>query len=370
MDRCGGSIRYCPDKEEWFFWDGHFWTARRWAIVELAKKTVRTMHLERNHILKLSERHPESWELLGSQADALHKWAMRSEGEARITAMIHLAESDSRIIANAEDFDKNPWLLNASNGVIELRTGRLLPHRPDMLLMKNTGQIYDPDARCDRWQKFLKEVFEPHPEAITFLQKAVGYTLTGDTREECVFVLIGDGRNGKSTVLEVMQQILGSYGGVAEIEAFLVAHRNSLREDIADLQGRRYVSVQEPPLTSTFSESTLKWLSGGDRLRARRLWEHAHEFQPSHKLWFAVNRLPAIRRDDFAAWSRIRLIPFDVSFRGREDRELKHELTSEANGILRWAVHGCLMWQKTGLGSSFGVNTPGRNLQIVGHGVA
>jgi putative DNA primase/helicase len=153
-------------------------------------------------------------------------------------------------------------------------------------------------------------------------------------------------------LINVLHDLLGSYGGVAEIETFLISHHGSLREDIADMQGRRFISAQEPALTGAFAEGKLKWLSGGDMLRARRLYAHAQEFPPSHKLWLAVNRLPELRKDDPAAWSRLRLIPFDVSFARKPDRELKPKLRGELSGILNWALQGCLMWQRVGLGSA------------------
>jgi putative DNA primase/helicase len=352
VDHHGESIRFCGDKREWFVWNGCRWTADQGAVVQLAKKTIRAMQVERNHLLSQSEYYPDGWEILRRHADGLSNWAKRSEGVARIIAMLRLAESDPRVTIGSQDFDRDSWVLNLRNGTIDLRSARFREHKPEELLTKVAGPTYEPDARCDRWQRFLEEVFEPHPEVIPFLQKAIGYTLTGDTREECVFVLRGTGRNGKSTLIGVLHQLFASYGGVAEIETFLASRRSALREDIADMCGRRFVSAQEPMMTGMFAESTLKWLSGGDRLRARRLYEHAQEFHPTHKLWLAVNRLPALRMDDCAAWSRLRVIPFDVSFTNKADRELKHELQSELSGILRWALHGCLLWQKTGLGST------------------
>ena len=366
VDMYLNTIRFCPQTRAWFVWDGHRWQANDGLIVQLAKNTVRTILKERKHVLKLAERYPENWEFLRPQADALHKWATHSEGDARIAAMIHLAKTDPRVSVKPEDFDTDPWLLDARNGTIDLRTGRLHPHSPERLITRNTGQRYEPDAHCDRWQIFLQQVFESRSTTIPFIQKAIGYTLTGETREECIFLLVGSGRNGKSTLLGALHQALGSYGGIAEIETFLVSSRSSLREDIADMQGKRFISAQEPALSGMFAENTLKWLSGGDRLRSRRLYEHAREFQPTHKLWLALNRLPNLRRDDPAVWSRLHVIPFDTSFRGREDRNLKHQLQSELGGILTWAVHGCLMWQQEGLGTSFSLpELPVRQVESV-----
>jgi putative DNA primase/helicase len=314
------------------------------------------MQQEQMLILSQSDRDPAAYELLRNRAEAIAKWERRSEAAPQIAGMLRLAESDPRVSVEPEDFDKSSWVLNLSNGTIDLDSARLREHRPEELLTKVAGPEYQPNAQCPRWERFLAEVFEPHPEIIPFIQKAIGYSLTGDTREECVFVFVGRGRNGKSTCLRVLHQLLGNYGGVAEIDTFLASRGTALREDIADMRGRRFVSAQEPVMNVAFAEATLKWLSGGDRLRARRLYEHAQEFLPTHKLWLAVNRLPRLRFDDLAAWSRLRVIPFDVSFEKRADRQLKFELQRELSGILRWALSGCRLWQQTGLGSAASID--------------
>jgi putative DNA primase/helicase len=352
IDQHSGCLRFCRASHQWFIWTGYRWIGDRDAAVQLAKKTVRAMQQERKQIAGQSDRNPGDWELLRRRADALGKWATHSEGAAQIGAMLRMAESDPRLSVVPADFDRNPWLLCVQNGSIDLDSGGFREHRPEELLTKFAGATYQADAQCPRWERFLDEVFEPHPEVIPFLRRAIGYTLTGDTREECVFVLVGSGRNGKSTLIGLLHGLFGDYGGVAEMDTFLASRGNALREDIADMRGRRFVSSQEPTINSAFAEATLKWVSGGDRIRARRLYEHAQEFQPTHKLWLAVNRVPTLRANDSAAWSRLRVIPFDVSFAGRINRELKVELNSELTGILRWAVKGCLLWQRDGLGST------------------
>lgn len=333
----------------WYAWDGRRWVADDGVAVQLAKKTVRAIHHERKQMVTESEFYAEGWETLRRRAEALAQWETRSEGAARITAMLRMAESDPRLSVTAQDFDRDPWVLNLNNGTIDLEFGRFREHRPEELLTKVAGPEYQASAQCPRWEKFLREVFEPHPAMISFIQKAMGYTLTGDTREECVFVLVGSGRNGKSTLIGILDRLLGEYAGLAEMDTFLVTRGSYLREDIADMRGRRLVSAQEPAITGTFAEASLKWTSGGDKLRARRLYEHAQEFQPCHKLWLGMNHLPAIRSDDHATWNRLRVIPFDVCFEHRADRELKIKLLEELSGILRWALKGCIRWQREGL---------------------
>ncbi len=350
VDQHGDCMRFCAPKRQWFVWNAVGWAADRGAAVQLAKKTARTIRQERVQILSRAESDNGDWDATRRQADALTKWANRSEGSAQITAALRMAESDPRISVTPEEFDSFPWVLNLSNGTIELGPGILREHRPQELLTKIAGAEYSPNAECPRWKKFLKEVFEPHPDIIPYLQRAVGYSLTGETREECVFVLVGNGRNGKSTLISVLHHLLGEYAGVAEMDAFLTSGAGKLREDIVDMRGRRFVSAQEPLINSAFAEATIKWVSGGDKLRARRLYEHAQEFQPTHKLWLAMNRIPTLRLDDHAAWSRLRIIPFDRSFTNTCDRELKLDLRDELSGILRWALDGCIAWQRVGLG--------------------
>jgi len=351
IDQYGEAMRFCPAMRQWFVWNGDQWVADYGRAVQLAKKTVRSMQQERNLLLNQAERDPLDFDVFRSRAEAIAKWATRSESALRIASMLRLAESDPRISVASDDFNKDHWLLNLSNGTVELKSGSFREHRPPDLLTKSAGPPYIRGAKCPRWERFLDEVFEPHPELIPFLQKAVGYTLTGDIREECVFVLVGKGRNGKSTFLRVLHELLGEYGGIAQMETFLRTGGRVLREDIADMRGRRLVSAQEPALTGIFAEAILKWLSGGDQLRARRLYEHDQEFHPTHKLWFAMNRLPTIPSGDVAAWARLRIIPFDVCFNKMENRQLKYELHREISGILHWALSGCLSWQQNGLGS-------------------
>jgi putative DNA primase/helicase len=349
VDQHGDCVRYCAVKRQWLVWNGIKWAADEGAAMQLVKKTVRAMRVEHKQVLADSECDAGDWESARRQAEALARWANRSESAAQISATLRLAQSDPRVTVDPGEFDRSPWLLNLSNGCVDLRSGKLREHRAEDLLTKIAGAEYQSRARCPRWKRFLSEIFKPYPDIIPYLQKAIGYALTGETYEECVFVLLGSGRNGKSTLIGVIHELVGDYGGVAEMDTFLAGGSSYLREDLADMRGRRFVSAQEPLLSGRFAEATLKWVSGGDKLRARRLYEHAQEFQPTHKLWLAMNRLPALRSDDEAAWSRLRVIPFEVSFAGREDTDLKAELRTETNGILKWALEGCLLWQRDGL---------------------
>ena len=248
------------------------------------------------------------------------------------------------------EMDADPWLLCVSNGVVNLQTGELRPHDRDDLISKLAPVRFTPDASAPRWKRFLAEVFEPHPDLVPFLQRAVGYSLTGSTREECLFLLHGTGRNGKGTLIKLIDDVLGNYAGTADFSTFVQRRDDSgPRDDIAHMAGKRFVSAQESREGAPLAESLLKWLTGGDKVRARRLYEKPWQFTPTHKIWLATNHRPQVRGTDPAIWSRIKLVPFDVTFEGREDRNLKDALVGEREGILAWCVVGCLAYLRDGL---------------------
>jgi putative DNA primase/helicase len=337
--RHGADVRFVHDWNRWLVWDGIRWKPDDTAsVMRLAKETVRAIYAEASRV----------------SDDALRKdtasWARRSETATGLTAMLRLAQSEPGVPVVPDQLDSDRWLLNVPNGTVDLRSGELRPNRRDDLLTKLAPVTFDPQATCPRWEKFLGEVFEPHPDIIPFIQRALGYSLTGDTREECLFLLHGTGRNGKGVLLRTVALKLGDYAGTADFSTF-VARSNDAgpRDDVANLRGKRFVSAQESREGAALAESLIKWLTGGDLVRARRLYENSSEFDPTHKLWLASNHKPTIRGTDAAIWTRIKLIPFDVSFEGREDRTLKVVLEDELPGILAWAVRGCLDWQREGL---------------------
>ena len=335
----GTDIRYCHLRKKWLCWDGTRWIVDATAEgVRRAKATVRSIYGEAAAIDDDISR------------KATAKWAHESERAERIAAMMKLAQSESGVPVLPEELDSDRWLLNCINVTVDLHTGKPLPHQRECLITKLAPVEYDPATKCPRWLRFLKEIFEQHPDIIPFIQRAVGYSLTGDTREECLFLLWGTGRNGKGTFIKTVATALGDYAGTADFSAFVPRHSDrGPRDDIANMMGKRFVSAQESREGAALAESLVKWLTGGDRVRARLLYENSYEFDPAHKIWLATNHKPVVRGTDPAFWSRIKLIPFEVSFEGREDRTLKQTLLDELPGILAWAVEGCIQWQREGL---------------------
>jgi putative DNA primase/helicase len=337
-----GDAHFHQQANEWLVWDGTRFAPDETKKVErYAKATIRQLQSD---ALAIEDKETR---------EAALKFALRSESDHGVHALLSRAAAEEGITIGANDLDTDPWLLNVLNGTIDLRTGELRPHSRDDLLSKVAPVRFDPDALCARWTGFLGEVFQPHPDAIPFVQRAIGYSLTGDIREECLLLLHGTGRNGKGTFLKTVQTMLGGdYVSTADFSTFIAARDDrGPRDDVANMRGRRLVVSQEVREGAPLAEATVKWLTGGDRVRARNLYERSSEWLPEFKLWLAVNRRPVIKGTDPGIWSRIRLLPFDVSFEGREDRGLKAALLDELPGILTWAVLGCLEWQRHGLGT-------------------
>lgn len=336
--RHGETIRWVSQWKEWIIWDG-----RRWAkdhtgrITWLAKDTVR-------NILRDAAGAPDQ------DVKTLVKFALQSENQSNLRNLIESAKSEPAIPIEPDVLDVNPWLLNCNNGTIELQTGGLFFHDKNHLNTKIAPVAYDPNASCPTWMAFLFRVMDGRMDLVEYLQRAVGYTLTGDTSEHCLFLLHGAGRNGKSTFIDVVHAMLGSYANTSEFSTWLEKKSDAVRDDLADLQGARFVSASEADSGRRLSEAIVKQASGGDLIKARFLFGKYFSYQPQFKLYLATNHKPVIRGQDNGIWSRIKMIPFEVTIPiGERDKALKFKLFQELPGILAWAMRGCLEWQQRGL---------------------
>jgi putative DNA primase/helicase len=286
-------------------------------------------------------------------ANMIRNFAKHSESKYELDAMIDIAKSLDGIPITPGDCNRDPMLMNCPSGTIDLRTGALAQHRREDLITKMIPVRYDPTAKCPLWLKFLNRILGGDQAVIDFLQKAIGYSLTGSVQEKALFFLYGIGDNGKTTLLETIREMLGEYAGLAEIESFMHRSQDAVKErTIADLHGKRFATASESEEGQRFNESLIKSLTGMGRLTGRRLYSNSFEFAPEFKLFLDANYKPTIRGTDNAVWNRIRLIPFAVSIpKSEQDKELGKKLREELPGILAWAVLGCLKWRKEGLGS-------------------
>ena len=232
-----------------------------------------------------------------------------------------------------------------------MKNGTFLPPDRELLLTQIAGVSFDAVVTCPRWLNFVSQTMGKDPALMLYMQRAIGYALTGSLAEQCLFFLYGFGANGKSTFLNVIRALFGTLGLQAASETLMDGKRSSggPSGDIARLRGKRFVSMSETDDGRHMNEGLVKSLTGGDPVVARDLYQSTIEFMPTHKLFLASNHKPIIKGTDIGVWRRIRMVPFNVTVKP-EDRNpnLEAELLEELPGILNWAIEGCLDWQKIG----------------------
>ena len=337
-DQHGRRVLYCATWGRWFVWDG-----RRWApddtqrVLELGAATARAIWDE------------AAAELDKERRAALGKHALRSENRQRIEAAVSLASAFQDLAVRTDDLDHDQWSLNVENGTLDLRSGTLRPHNQADLMTKLAPVTFDPAAEAPTWAAFLERVL-PDPGVRDFMQRFMGYALTGDVSDQSLLFLWGSGANGKSTFLNAVLHVLGDYGQQAPPDLLIQTSGDRHPTELADLQGMRFVAASEVDEGRRWAEARLKLLTGGDRVTARRMRADFYSFAPSHKLAVAANHRPVVRGQDHAIWRRLRLVPFTVTIpEADRDPHLLDKLKAEAPGILRWAVEGCRAWQRDGL---------------------
>ena len=336
----GHKVRFVHEWGRWLLYTGTHWQLdSRGHIQELAKDTFMAMYKDAAACKKKEDR------------EQLARHALSCESAYRLRSLLELAKSVGRIPVGPEELDTDVWLLNCINGTVDLSTGELRPHRPEDMITKLCPTVYDPAAEAPRFTAFLGEIFDGNSALIEFIQRVVGYSLTGVIREHCLFILHGSGANGKTTLIESIAAAMGDdYAQRAPVELLLRKRSSSAPTDVARLRGSRFVSAQEVDQGCMLAEALLKTLTGGDKLAARFLYRDYFEFAPTHKLFLCTNHRPEIRGADPAIWRRVKLVPFTVAIPLEEqDVRLPDKLKREGPGILAWAVEGCLSWQEVGL---------------------
>ncbi len=345
-------VLWCQRQRIWYLWTGKGWRADDVIDVQIkAKDTI--VHLIRDAVEIKDHK---------GQAAYLH-FAMRLQKRSEVDAMVDLAKS--YLPARVSDFDQDPWLLNCVNGTLELRTGALRDHRREDMITKFAPVAYDPDARCDLFLAFLDRIMAEDRDVIRFLQKILGYALTGDVREDLFFIFWGRGANGKTTLLRLLLWLLGDYAKVAAADLFIVKKHETHATDYADLWGARFVMVLETGEGQRLNTGKIKVHTGRDPVKARFLYQDNFTFDPTYKVLFCTNHRPIVRETGTAMWRRLVLLPFVVEIpKAEQDKELGEKLKAEAPGILRWLVEGCLLWQREGLESPEAVKTATETYRI------
>lgn len=346
LDLHEGRVRYCADKGLWYLWDGVRWQTDRTNEVQRLGKAVCGKIREEAEAIEGED------EFSQKRRQAVKQWAQKSESAERRSAMVRLALGDSREIqVLPEQFDAEAMLLNCANGILDLRTSELRPHSSSALCTKVVPASFDPKAECPLWEKFIRQIMCDDNDLIRFVQTALGYTLTGSVKEQCLFFMHGDGSNGKSTFIEVIKELMSDYGQKAEFKTFIEQKNDGPRNDLAGLAGARFVAASESNQQHTLDETFVKEITGGDTVKCRFLHEEYFEYKPQFKIWLASNYKPIIKGTDDGIWRRIKLIPFRAKFEDKDkDLDLPQKLLAELPGILAWAVRGIERWREKGLG--------------------
>ena len=340
-DLYGERVRYNYTQGCWMLWTGQVWRRDETAAVkQLCDEMLDSME---KGLFGIHD--PQ-------QAAALRKFIQKSRGSHAKDNLLKEAQHLTGVPATDNDFDKARGVFNVGNGVLRLRDGTLHPHERTRLITRLAGVDYDPKATAPVWQSFLDDVTGGDTALQNYLQCMVGYMLTGSTREQCIFFLYGDGSNGKSTFLDVLADLFGSYAMNAQSETITARRQSDApRADIARLKGARLVTISECPADVWLDEAIVKQLTGGDVVTARYLYGREFEFRPEFKLSMATNHKPRIRGTDTGIWRRIRLVPFIQKIpEERQDLQLPDKLRAELPGILNWALDGLRQWMQASSG--------------------
>ncbi len=331
-------IRYCLMWNKFLIWNGTCWEIDKKGKVE--EDCVDFVHHMYRGLRVITD--------LQLQKD-FEKHLIKSESFRRIQALVGLLKMSKDIKVSDDELDTDNYLFNVNGITLNLKNGKGFPPEPTNLITKRSKFIYDKDAKCPTWDMFLLQIFNKDTDLIRFVQKAMGYSLSGDVREQCLFILWGTGANGKSTFLNVLQELFGDYACTTGTETFM-KKTSEQSNDLARLKGIRLVTTTEVEQGKALSESLIKQITGGDEITARFLYGEYFSFKPTFKIFMATNHKPKIRGADNGIWRRIKMIPFTVTIPAEQrDKTLTEKLIAENSGILNWLIQGYALWRKEGL---------------------
>lgn len=333
-------LRYVPAWSDWLVWDG-----RRLAEDDTLEHVRRAKRTARELWREVAE------EANDERREMLEKHAARSQSEPKLRAMLKLASAHERLVVRPRDLDADPWLLNTSSGVVDLRSGDLRDATPEDNLTMLAGGAYDPGAEAPLWRAQLLR-WLPDESLVAFVQRLAGLSAIGLQLEHVLAILYGSGGNGKSSARNAIADALGDYAHSSTVDLLIQSGRSpgQATPELADLRGRRLVTVSESPEDGRLASERVKWITGGEPITARRLHSNPFTFEPSHTIWLSTNHRPRIADDGDAIWRRVLLIPFTVTIPEEDrDNQLREKLAHERDGILRWIVDGARAYLREGL---------------------
>ena len=336
--------RYVPERKLWYIFGGKHWEPDVGGLkaMELCKTLADELMV---YALNIADEQTRK-----EYIDQCKKWQVRRNRETI------LKDAQGVYPIPMQAFDADPFLFNCQNGTMHLQDSLFLPHDPEEKLTKISGVVYEPSARCDRFDAFVDEIMSGDQARARFLQRALGYALSGDTRFECLFILYGaTTRNGKGTLMESVLRVMGDYGSTVRPETISMKQNVSSQnptEDIARLTGIRFANISEPSRGLLLNAAQVKSMTGNDTLNARFLHENSFDFQPQFKIYMNTNYLPVVTDITLFSSGRIMIIPFERHFEeNQQDRTLKHLFVQPSNqsAILNWLLEGYRALEVEGL---------------------
>lgn len=341
--RCKGTVIYAIGRG-WLVWNGKVFEEDtiQAEVTQVMRGVAYAWHDRSGEALKDGRK---------TEAEMMSRFARISLSNKSLNASLEQAKKQAGLKVKVSELDADPMLLNAQNGIVDLRTGELMPHDPTKLMTRIAAANYDPTAQAPTWKKFLNDIFQGRQDMIDFFRRWLGYNLTGKVNEQKYVIAWGKGGNGKSTLYNLAGKVMGSYAQTADAVVFTAKREKSdVNVGLAKIPGARMIVCTEWNDTARPDETLLKDVTGGDVISTRTLYEKSFEFRPACKLNIFGNEKPDIKGTDFATWRRILLVPFEATFSGAsDDKDMGEKLLAEADGILADLVRGCLEWQAQGL---------------------
>lgn len=345
LNRYADSLMFCPDTGTWYVWNGNHWRVSlgRAEVEHYAKETIRDLHKE-------ADQHSDQGEFF--------LFCALSQKATMVANMVKLAESDPRVCVPSHELDKHKHLLGVQNGVVDLRTGNLLPPDPKLFITLVAGCEYNPGAKCPLFESVLRAAFFDDLEMVEYVTRMFGYALQGDPKEDMMFIAFGGGSNGKSTVFNAVRKTFGNYAKSADAATFLADGGGSSaggpREDLQRLRGARFLYVNEPDENGELREGSVKAMTGGDAIVARGInAKHSIEIEPTWTVFMPTNHKPIIKGSDNGIWRRMGLIPFTRNFDNdatiKKDKTIRDRVLEEKPGILAMLVRAGMRYRKDGL---------------------
>lgn len=330
-----GKICFCENLGGWYFWNKSKW------VLDKELNVIRKMKAWLKSFLVKAK---------NDRDVVLYDKIKKASADGRIQSLLNLTKSEEGIGVSQEEFDQEQYYVNCNNGVIDLEKQKLLPHSPDLYLTNQVSVNYNKEASITEWLKFLDSIFLGDKDMIKYVQKSLGYSLTGSTEEQCFFVLYGNGNNGKSTFLAAVRKIFNDYAKHTPAATLMESRSGAATNDVARLVGARLVTASESDTSVNLAESKIKELTGDDTITARFLHKEFFQFRPMFKLFLLTNKLPNVRGTDKGIWRRIIPIPFNLNLEEHEkDYSLPAKLENEFEGIFAWIVEGFRLWREEGL---------------------